>query len=134
MDAGGSFPQFRWRHPGVVSDTVDGVTIAIDLDSGTYYQFSRDASCILECLPGFDSQTVHEESQREQAMFFLQELVGIGLLEESTSDAEPTSVRSFSGDGFSYETFTDLAHILMLDPIHDVDPPMGWPHADAPAT
>lgn len=122
----------RWRQPGVVSDTVDGVTIAIDLDSGTYYQFSRDASCILDTLPVSQATVAQMAPAGLSVDSFIAELLELGLLEQTTDEASGANARDFEGDGLSYQSFTDLAHILMLDPIHDVDPPMGWPHADGP--
>jgi len=123
-----------WRSPGVVSDTVDGVTIAIDLDNGTYYQFSKDASLILDGLPGVDSDLLASEIGGIQVQTFIDELVDLGLLEARSVDAGSSARLEFVGDGLSFQTFTDLAHILMLDPIHDVDPPMGWPHPDGAQT
>jgi hypothetical protein len=123
-----------WRHPGVVSDTVDGVTIAIDLDNGAYYQFSQDASCILESLPGVSDEVSALKINDVLVKSFLEELVDLGLLESRNVPAQTIDPENFVGDGLSFQIFTDLAHILMLDPIHDVDPPMGWPHADGLAT
>jgi len=123
-----------WRHPGVVSDTVDGVTIAIDLDNGSYYQFSKDASLILNGLPGVDVNLLGSEVGGIKVQTFVDELVQLGLLEMRSIDAVASAPPNFVGDGLSFQTFTDLAHILMLDPIHDVDPPMGWPHSDGPQT
>lgn len=123
-----------WRKPGVVSDTVDGVTIAIDLDNGRYYQFSADASRILACLPGVKDDVAAWESAGRTVRAFIDELIDIGLLEVSDVHTSGRDPEPLLGDGLSYEMFTDLAHILMLDPIHDVDPPMGWPHADGVAT
>ena len=123
-----------WRKPGVVSDTVDGVTIAIDLDTGRYYQFSADASRVLACLPGVLDDVATWESDGITVQAFVDELIDIGLLEVSDVGGSGNVPERFVGNGLTYETFTDLAHILMLDPIHDVDPPMGWPHADGVAT
>ena len=123
-----------WRSPGVVSDTVDGVTIAIDLDNGAYYQFSGDASLILQALPGVDPDVLVSEINGVRVGSFVDELVDLGLLEvRDVARGESTPIE-FVGDGLSFQTFTDLAHILMLDPIHDVDPPMGWPHSDGAQT
>jgi hypothetical protein len=119
-----------WRHPGVVSDTVDGVTIAIDLDNGAYYQFSHDASSILESLPGISEDVSAWQINGVLVRSFLKELVDLGLLESRNVPARDSEPEILVGDGLSFQRFTDLAHILMLDPIHDVDPPMGWPHAD----
>jgi len=123
-----------WRSPGVVSDTVDGVTIAIDLDNGAYYQFSADASVILEGLPGVDATLLASEVGGLSVQAFIDQLVDLGLLEMRSVDADPSTLTEFVGDGLSFQTFTDLAHILMLDPIHDVDRPMGWPHTDGAQT
>ena len=119
-----------WRSPGVVADTVDGVTIAIDLDNGTYFQFSKDASRILETLPGIDSVTLDAQLGGVTVAAFMDRLVDLGLLELRDVPRNEAVPADFPGDGLDFETFTDLAHLLMLDPIHDVDPPMGWPHRD----
>lgn len=134
MDPTDSATSYSWRSPGVVADTVDGVTIAIDLDNGVYYQFSRDASCLLEALPHVDPRVLDEEVAGTSVRSFFDELQSVGLVEECALSEEVATLRAFCEDGLSFQSFTDLAHILMLDPIHDVDPPMGWPHTDAPAT
>lgn len=134
MNPAESTISYTWRTPGVVADTVDGVTIAIDLDNGIYYQFSRDASCLLEALPHLDPRILDEDLAGTSVRSFFEELQSMGLVEECAPGEEAAELRAFCEDGLSFQSFNDLAHILMLDPIHDVDPPMGWPHADAPAT
>lgn len=120
---------YRWRAPSVVADTVDGITVAIDLDKGEYYQFSADASALLEMLPDVDLG-----GAAEAARPFLNELVTRGVLEPAALTGTANPAPAINPDSLTYEHFSDLAHILMLDPIHDVDPPMGWPHADGAAT
>lgn len=120
---------YRWRAPSVVADTVDGITVAIDLDKGEYYQFSADASALLALLPDVDLG-----GATEAARPFLDELVTRGLLEHAAPSAAANLAPAITAESLTYEHFSDLAHILMLDPIHDVDPPMGWPHADGAAT
>lgn len=120
---------YRWRAPSVVADTVDGITVAIDLDKGEYYQFSAEASALLETLPDVDLGGAMGDARP-----FLDELVTRGVLERAAPSATVGPAPAVAVDALAYEHFADLAHILMLDPIHDVDPPMGWPHADGVAT
>jgi hypothetical protein len=63
-------------------------------------------------------------------------MLGRGLLRvaERVQNGADASVEPAPWEfgGFTLEEFTDLEDILGLDPIHEVDPEKGWPHA-APA-
>ena len=60
----------------------------------------------------------------------IDELVAYELI----APGEPVATQPQSpGEGLAYETpvveaFTDMADVILLDPVHDVDATAGWPH------
>ena len=48
---------------------------------------------------------------------------------EPETVAEVKVPASSKYQGFLFEKHSDLDELLVLDPIHDVDPEKGWPHA-----
>lgn len=66
---------------------------------------------------------------------FIDELVAAALVvtTDGTPDASPGDAvawpETFSAP--TLERFDEIADIMTMDPIHDVDPGRGWPHAPA---
>ncbi len=127
----------------VVSETVDGAVIIIDLETGTYYQLvdsGADAWLLLEkgvserqfvramCSYYSDDASAVEQS----AIAFLQELkkeeiiVTDGGVDAGDELASPVDKRPMSK--LQLEKFTNMSDLLLLDPIHDVNE-QGWPHS-----
>jgi hypothetical protein len=132
-----------WRPnaPAVVSETIDGEVIVINLERGSYFSLRESAAelwslveqgcardAIVEALASrysaSSSQAVASEAGR-----FLDELREEGLVVESNGapaavpDLEPATTE-FAPPRL--EKYTDLEDLIMLDPIHEVEPE-GWP-------
>jgi hypothetical protein len=60
---------------------------------------------------------------------FADELVDHGLLVPGDPTHEHTDVPvpTTSWTGLTVEAFTDMADLILLDPVHDVDANKGWP-------
>jgi hypothetical protein len=148
----------RGRHfkvdPGrVVHETIDGETIVIDLETGTYYSLRGSAPEVWALLvAGWSEQKVIAELQRRYAdesetvpvatSALIDQLHEEGLLEECERNGQPLPKlpeAARPGEAFAapvLERFTDMEYFLMLDPIHEVAG-SGWPHvsaADPPQT
>lgn len=145
-----SSQSYRINQPAVITEVIDGEAIVVNLDSGAYYSL-RDSACVAwelfaQQMPA--SVVVAQMVSRYDAApdviapaveTLLAEMLQENLLvaTEAAPDVE-SSLRVTGGDDrlpFAppvLEKFTDMADLLLLDPIHDVDD-AGWPHP-APAT
>lgn len=137
--------KLRINVPRVVHETIDGEVIVIDLATGTYFSLQGGAADVWLLIVA--GQTFDEmvsslagaygdgpESILVTLETFLKELESEELV-ESAQDEDPTPglAAEVSGSGkFSpyLEKHTDMAELILLDPVHEVDS-MGWPHRPA---
>lgn len=114
-----------------VSETIDGESIVIDLVSGTYYSFTGWTAWAWQSLcDGLDSDAL-------AAAFvdvggsdeFVERLLAGGLLAERGDVPVDRQVPPPAGpvEPLLIESFDDMADMIRLDPVHDVDPAAGWP-------
>ena len=129
----------------VISETIDGETIVIDLVSGAYYSLRGSSAPvwdlassgltldeIVASLEGqFDASTGEIRAAVEP---LLDELTVEGVLElgpETRSAngkvADPAVVGREQFEKPVLEKFTDMQDFLLVDPIHEVGE-AGWPH------
>ena len=146
-----STEQFRWvvNTPSVVSETVEGETIVIHLETGAYYSLEGSAG---ECWDfvvrnGRDDQAVpwmgshYAESEDALSSAWIEftdslqkeNLVrreGLGEPELSGSTAsEGANIAQAGSAAFTapkIQKYEDMREMLLLDPIHDVAAG-GWP-------
>jgi hypothetical protein len=119
------------RGPAVISDEVGGETLAINLDSGAYYVITPGSLVVWAALiTGVPAAALLEgatDPRRPALEAFLAKLLEAGLLRPIDSPSEPGEVESWVGEDLEIQEFTDMADLLGLDPIHDVDEVLGWP-------
>ena len=137
---------YRINQPDVIAEVIDNEAILVNLDTGAYYSL-RDSACTTwELLVHQMSvaAVVQALSERysgapdaiaESVDAYLAELLQEQLLVPAEGPAaglpEPAHNGSASRVAFQppvLEKFTDMADLLLLDPIHEVDT-TGWPHA-----
>lgn len=136
--------------PHVISETVGGETIIVNLASGHYFNLQGTAVDVWQGLERGEAaeNIVLELGQRYEAQSgeigaavekLLADFVEAELIvAEANGAAEGRFVPSEeAGERVpfvapSFTTFTDMQDIILLDPVHEVDA-RGWPHADAPA-
>ena len=133
----------------VVHETIDGETIIIQLETGTYYSLSEAGADAWRLLvDGRSTDEVVEdlgerydatpEEFTEAIAELIAELRREELLELAPDSAErgvPSANGSTNGAGGARAPFTpptlkkytDMQYFLMLDPIHEVDG-VGWPN------
>ena len=129
----------------VFIDSMDGQLVALQIETGSYYTFNNTATAIVKDLgggymPDEIALTLQKKGgdsfDRSKLDAFLSSLLEIGILEESSNPAvnerevmECEKV-DFTKEGFdpSMEKYDDVASYFMIDPIHEVNPEMGWPH------
>lgn len=137
-------------HPKIVSETIDGEVIILNLDRGRYYSLTRAGTDAWNALGRAASapEIVEEllaryrgtRSEVEQAV---EQLLDHLRREELILPVPGVSVTSTNGSGSGspvapagerplfqapvLQAYTDMEDLLLLDPIHEVDE-SGWPN------
>jgi hypothetical protein len=137
--------RYRVNRPNVISETIDGEAVIINLGTGTYYSLDRVAGVVwafLEAsLPGeeivkelarhYDGDSDHMRREVEALMKRLSD----EALIVPCADGEPVNTVALEPpvagrEPFRppvLEVFTDMQDLILLDPVHEVDS-RGWPH------
>lgn len=139
-------------HPKIVSETIDGEVIILNLDRGRYYSLTRtgtDAWAAIGLSASADEIVDHLLTRYEGARSEVEQAVR-QLLEElrreelilplspgasgpgSSPDQAALPPSEVGGSRPAFETpelqtYTDMEDLLLLDPIHEVDE-SGWPN------
>jgi hypothetical protein len=145
--------RFKLNQPSVIGEVIDNEAIIVNLDSGTYYslravgadiwQMIEQGATVAEII----NQLAHQYTKTEQTVIqtdvesFVMELQEEALilpLEDSSVAGESalSPLHASDGDQLLFqkpvlEKYTDMADLLLLDPIHEVDETGGWPHPPA---
>lgn len=124
----------------IVAETFDDETVLIDVDRGIYFSMQGSAAAIWHA---FDvprtpdaacSQLVGDlpEAGREMVAKLIQELAeqkliiaAEGLSAHPVKPLDPFTTASFAVPVLG--VFTDLADLIGIDPVHEVDESAGWP-------
>ena len=134
---------FRLNEPRVVADTIDGEVLAIDMATGAYVNL-RDWSTFVwsHLLNGATVDGAQQalsqhvgEAPDDAVAVFADRLHTEGLVVpgdpvasgDSQADGAAIDVPTAPWSGLTVESFTDMADLLGLDPIHDADAALGWP-------
>jgi hypothetical protein len=138
--------RFRANTPQLVDETVDGEALIMDMVTGTYYSCAgasavawnglKDGLEVDEVAAMLSSTYgVPEADAQTDVRRLLDELLREGMLVDRDGQA-PAPDEGGPGlgvaagghyGGLSIEKHTDLADLLLLDPVHDVSE-AGWPH------
>lgn len=134
--------KLSFNEPRVVHETIDGEVIVIDLATGTYFSLQGGAANVWKLIGGGYSPLLmatalaaaypeSDESIRARLDTFLKELKSEELVVDATDQSSPPTIAveiSVSGAFTPHlEKHTDMAELILLDPVHEVDS-MGWPH------
>ena len=134
---------------GLSSEDFGGEMVAVNFETGEYYGINGAAVVIWQLLHKPVSKP--EIASRVKGLFdsvpekvakdvdgFIEELSGHNLLISGNADelaGQQTETSEelpnrFSGTTYvrpSIEIYSDLQELIMLDPVHEVDPEKGWP-------
>jgi Coenzyme PQQ synthesis protein D (PqqD) len=133
------------NRPRVVDETVDGEALVMDMVTGSYY--GCEGASALAWLLLSEGASIDELAATLVARFsiapaaaasdgeaFLAELLRHELLVPRPASRLPADDPAAGYDGafesyatLQVEAFTDLADLILLDPVHDVSE-AGWPH------
>lgn len=129
---------YRLNAPTCIAEAVDDDLIVINLVNGKYYNMRGSSALAWEallegCTPNQllrANQWTDAETQAFGA--FVQLLVDESLMVEHGPAGESASsvsiVLSEDPAPFQMDVFTDMEEMLRLDPVHEVDANVGWPH------
>lgn len=144
--APGASPAYDVNSPRVIGGTVDDETVLIDSRTGAYYGLNESASHLWSALRDGPA-TVEELAEGMARLYGLEvdqarslttelvaELAGHELLRPAERGRGALVIEPLVPGPMTFapprvERFDDLEDLLLLDPIHDVDPGEGWPIA-----
>jgi len=137
--------------PRVAADIVEGEAVIINLDTGAYYttenvgceawQLLASGRTLHEVVDSLENRYDADDGAIEEyVQALVKTLLGEGLMHVADSDDIPSPDESRDGlpavatrlpfDPADFVCYHDMKGLLLLDPVHDVDP-QGWPHAAA---
>jgi hypothetical protein len=137
----------RINAPQVISEVIDGEAVIVNLETGAYYSIQGAGSLIWELIETgasaadmlarlVDQYASSSAEIRSPLLSFLNELREEGLIEfvspvdDLFSNIPASGVGAAGGvklfDRPMLAKYTDMADLLLLDPIHEVDE-TGWP-------
>lgn len=136
--------RFRVNAPDVLDESVDGEVLIVNLESGSYYSSGGTGDAIWRMIAAgaSSSETVEaviatygapREVVEVAVGSFTQELLAEQLLVELGCDGAAPQIPALELTSESFvvpvlQKYTDMQDLLLLDPIHDVQP-TGWPEA-----
>lgn len=131
---------YRLNHSDVIQETVDGEVIVIHTPSGVYYSLEGAAEHLWNALlaghtPAEIAGAYPDDGHISSAAVitaieqFAHQLQQEQLLLPGDPPTDPGSVPRASQPFAvpSLQRFTDMQELLLVDPIHEVDPQSGWP-------
>jgi hypothetical protein len=144
--------QYRVNAPEVIAETVGEETMVVNLGTGHYFNLQGTAVDVWEgieraepldvIVQGLEARFEAAAGEIESAVSELvRELQEAALIVAATADdgPAPDAAAARSAEGVrgpfvkpQLAKFTDMQDIILLDPVHEVDP-RGWPHAAAGA-
>lgn len=133
------------NEPSVISEMIDGETIVLNFESGHYYSFNPSASEIWQgVVRGAPIAAVAEHVARcfagdpatilSEVEAFVRRLSDESLIRPAAPAAPAATLAGTAAPEAApaafasptFEKFTDMEELLLLDPIHEVSD-TGWP-------
>lgn len=140
--------RFRINAPQVITETIDGEAIMINLSTGNYYSVAGTGAEVCGLLEqGAATDAVVEtlsqsyDAPRETIARAVEDLIAAlqreGLIAPLAGDAPALVVAAADGARRPFEAprlekYTDMQDLVLLDPVHEVDE-RGWPHVQPAA-
>jgi hypothetical protein len=121
------------------NDTIDGETVLIDVEKGHLFLFTGIGPLIWQRLgSGISAQVLvdeiasrYGESAAAPTRTFIESLEAAEMLRgDAPSDQPPPADVSWPSSFVApaLEQYDQIADIISMDPIHEVDSSKGWPH------
>jgi hypothetical protein len=133
-----SSARYALNQPPIVSETIDGEVMVINLESGVYYSLTGAAAQVWPWIvAGASVGEIEAELERRHPddtirvrsdwIAFLRRLVEEDIVKPgaATGAAIPAG-EAQPYEGFRFERFADMQALLVVDPVHEVGE-FGWP-------
>lgn len=130
--------RFKINAPSCIAEAVEDDLIVINLQSGRYYSMRGEAvSCWHALTQGVTPKELVDANRWDNAQLscfiaYVQCLIDEHILVLADSGPNscvvPTIDICHAGKYFQVDVFTDMEEMLLLDPIHEVNANLGWPH------
>ncbi|MEI9426944.1 PqqD family protein [Mesorhizobium sp. Cs1299R1N3] len=123
----------------IVFESFDGEAVVLNLANGKYFGFSDSGSKVWQALSsGADAQALiglaagGSTIGQAELEHFISQLLELGLLVRSEATAQPLpgelpAELAATNEPLNVSIHDDLADLIVVDPIHDVEEPLGWP-------
>ena len=124
----------------IVAETFDDETVLIDVDRGIYFSMQGSAAAVWHAFdePRTPAATCSElaaglpEAERAMVAELIRDLAAQKLIitAEGVSANTVKPLVPFTAASFAVPVlgvFTDLADLIGIDPVHEVDESAGWP-------
>ncbi len=126
----------------VFADFADDQYVILNYVTGAYYAFTKASSAVLRALTqGCDAADVKqwfeslygaECSASDKVDRFTEKLESLEIVvrddgREGKVQDYLSSINGSEMPELDFEVFTDVADLLLMDPIHEVDEEAGWP-------
>ncbi len=129
---------YRLNAPACIAEAVEDDLIIINLSSGRYYNIRHETVAVWQALTqgvtpanllqvnDWDAQL--QERFNAHLQFLLDEALLVPHDELLVAVDAPHINLADANNPFHVDVFTDMQEMLLLDPIHDTDANVGWPH------
>jgi|SRR5882724_7111468 len=119
----------------IVFESFDGEAVVLDLSSGKYFGFSDSGSRVWQALSSgvaADALIGATTLNPDDLEGFISRLLDFGLLAPADAPAQPLSGNllaelTATSEPLKVDVHDDLADLIVVDPIHEVEEPLGWP-------
>ncbi len=122
----------------IVADDFEDETVLINVEKGLYFSMQGSAKAIWQAfaVPRQRAATLATLSQeltaddRAEMEKTVQGMIDHGLLVETDEAGSGTTLFSLAAASFAAPVlgvFSDLAELIAIDPVHEVDDAAGWP-------
>lgn len=134
--------KYQVNSPNVVFEDIEGEIVVVHLVHGLYFSL-RDSGAEIwrEIVSGTPQESLGQQLQfhlsasseqiQQAAERLLAQLLAEELLVATSQVATVPRPRPAQPAAYQepvLERFQDMQELLVLDPIHEVDPQSGWPH------
>lgn len=123
----------------IVFESFDGEAVVLNLANGKYFGFSDSGSRVWQALSsGVNAQALIGLTAGGSTLgaaeleHFISQLLEMGLLVRSDQVAqalpgELSAELAATNEPLNVSIHDDLADLIIVDPIHEVEEPLGWP-------
>lgn len=123
----------------IVFESFDGEAVVLNLANGKYFGFSDSGSKVWQALSsGMDARALvglaagGSTIGEAQLDHFIAQLLELGLLVPSDATVQPlpdelAAELAATNEPLDVSIHDDLADLIVIDPIHEVEEPLGWP-------